>query len=407
MPFLILEQEIDLLACEARVAPFLAPSEDSRAVCCTAGDDPFDMLLGGAEPPADMFPYGRPGQPGPCTIYSPLHTSRCAGEAARCCYREALRSVAERAFTTVAFPLIADDRGEDWLHIAAFELGGFAREHPDVTLLLSVPDRASALPDSDLLADVEAYIREVRQIEQRLQAEASMLEDASTCSFPVITDEQLRAAGRKAEVSAPKAPQSAPEQGRKGGFSLRNMRKDGRAGQFKAPAEAEKRRSVFDEEEFNRIFRAARADADKPSDKEKAGQLFSLDSFNPKRDFVLEESFSETVLRLIDEKRYTPSQFYNKANVDKRVFSRLRCDANYHPTKTTAVAYVVALELPLNEANDLLRKAGYSLSHSILSDVIVEYFILHRQFDVYAINEILYYKGLPLLGVRPLAEDRA
>ena len=105
------------------------------------------------------------------------------------------------------------------------------------------------------------------------------------------------------------------------------------------------------------------------------------------------------VLRKVDEKGYKKdSDCYSKANLDRRLFSRLRCDEDYHPKKTTAVALAIALELSISETNELLMKAGYSLSHSITFDVIVEYCILQHNYNIFEINELLFQYDQPLLG---------
>ena len=114
---------------------------------------------------------------------------------------------------------------------------------------------------------------------------------------------------------------------------------------------------------------------------------------------VLDESFSQMVLRKIDEKGIKKdSDCYKRANLDRRLFSKIRSDENYHPKKTTAVALAAALELSLEETSELLLKAGYSLSHSILFDVIVEFCIKEKRYNIQEINELLYEYDQPLLG---------
>ena len=102
----------------------------------------------------------------------------------------------------------------------------------------------------------------------------------------------------------------------------------------------------------------------------------------------LSESFSSMVLRLIDEKGMKDSAVYKKAGIDRRVFSRLRKN-DYQPSKNTAILLAMALNLSLDEAKDLLEKAGYSLSRSNKSDVIVMYFLEEGNHDIYALNETL------------------
>lgn len=112
----------------------------------------------------------------------------------------------------------------------------------------------------------------------------------------------------------------------------------------------------------------------------------------------MDEGFPAMLLRKIDERQMSDSECYKRANIDRRLFNKIKNNPGYRPGKQTVLAFAIALRLSLEETREMLSKAGYSLSHSNKSDIVVEYCIVNYIYDIIDINQILFKLDLQLLG---------
>ena len=262
----------------------------------------------------------------------------------RSCYRRSLELAADHGCETVAFPLISSGvygyPKADAFRVATEAVSAFLQDH-DLTVYLVLFDRAAFLLGGDRFGDVQSFIDDAyaQAEEQRPRNQASYRWEREPRA---MLDED--ACCFEAAI-APK-PAAAPR---------------------KKPKPLVK--------------------AEKAVDPDLESMLRQLD-----------EGFSRTLLKLIDERGMTDVQCYKRANIDRKLFSKIRSDPAYKPSKTTAIALALALELPLPETQSLLSRAGYTLSHSFLFDIIVEACIRKGVFNVLTVNELLFAYDQPLLG---------
>lgn len=113
-----------------------------------------------------------------------------------------------------------------------------------------------------------------------------------------------------------------------------------------------------------------------------------------------EDTFSERLFRHIEAKGLTDTEVYKKAGLDRRLFSKIRSNKDYQPSKDTVILLILALELSYDDAIDLIHRAGFTLSMSRKGDVVITYFLYNEIYDISLINEILDQYGFPILGER-------
>ena len=282
------------------------------------------------------------------------------------CYRSAFARAVELGARSVAFPLIsAGIYGfpvERVLAIAREEVAAFLRHHDEVALTLVVFERAVVQMGNALVEQVQEYIDDeyvdsssfMRRDMGELERELQWTEDASAplsveMAEPVALPECLQEDDASIAASRP--------------FVAANIRMPG-AAMPGAPSRA-----------------GATLDAE-------IAQLVA----------TLDAPFSTTLLALIDARGMTDAEVYHRANISRQLFSKIRGNESYRPSKQTVVALAIALELDMSATQDLLARAGFTLSKSSKFDVIVRFFIERGIYDLFQLNEVLFAYDLPLVG---------
>ena len=302
-------------------------------------------------------------------------------EALEECYRSCLALAKKKRCQSVAFPLIAAGAfgypKERALKVAVDCIGTFLLEN-DMTVWLVLFGERDYAAGSKLFPEIQSYIDETYVEAHKIA------NDRSRSVYPGYLPDGLPASLEHIsfQSAAPSPEEMAPFQA--------TLRSDAApaAGRKKASA------SLLPAAERKRSARRSSAPVQMAAQAAAAPTAASLaDALRQ-----LDESFSQMLLRKIDESGMTDAQCYKKANIDRKLFSKIRSDAQYKPSKTTALAFAIALELPLPETNDMLRKAGFALSHSNKFDIIIEYFIRNGNYNIFEINEALFAFDQSLLG---------
>ena len=267
------------------------------------------------------------------------------------CYENSLCLAIEHGCASIAFPLISAGvfgcPAEIAIAVATQAIREFLADH-EMNVYLVVFDRKAFKISSALFEDVQDYLD--RNYLEELEAE----EEAQRERRRRLFQDHMILRDEAAEMTVAEATLLSP------------MGMD--AGQKKAKRERAK-----------------------PPASKKTRALSDLLN-------EVDDTFSEALLRLISAKGKTDPEIYKRANVDRKHFAKIRKNPNYQPSKSTALALAVALELTLDETRDFIGRAGYAISHSSRADIIVEYFIKRREYDIFTINEALFAFDQPCLG---------
>ena len=286
------------------------------------------------------------------------------------CYKNSLLLAAKHGCESVAFPLISSGiygyPKAEALRVAVDTIAEFLTEN-DMTVYIVIFDRDSFDIGGKMFPEVQSFI------DENYVEEQNKLDPRSRSEFLYSPQP-----GRGFEAPTCKAAAPAGEKSlrKKLPFIKRSERSPDRSKEI----------ALSEETDTSPIVCAAAAPVD-----------FCASSLEDALN-ALDESFSEMLLRMIDERGLTDPQVYKKANVDRKLFSKIRGNKNYRPKKQTAVAFAIALELGLAETKKLLETAGFALSHSSKFDVIIEYFISKGQYNIYEINEALFAFDQTILG---------
>ncbi|MBO4420519.1 MAG: macro domain-containing protein [Lachnospiraceae bacterium] len=287
----------------------------------------------------------------------------------RNCYDDSLKQAAEHGYKSIAFPLVSSgDIGftkEVNLKTAFSAFSDFLQKE-DMEIILVVSDKDSFGLSGKLYPGIDEYISE------NLIAEPG---DA------LISQKEIN------EYDANYACDESLE-----AFEDEECEE--------APVESPKREPGF----FDRFFTAAKVTSS--ARKEKKAEKGRIDFENASCESMslsdrvkhLADTWQESLLKLIDDKGYTDIEVYKRANVDRKLFSKIRSNPSYQPKKITAVAFALALKLSLDDTKDFIGRAGYAFSPSSIFDLIIEYFIEQEVYDTYTINLALFEHEQPLLG---------
>lgn len=300
-------------------------------------------------------------------------------ETVAACYRNSLKLAVELGAESIAFPLISTGTlgfpKDIALRTAISEISSFLFES-EMNILLVVYNKEAFELSGKLFSDVKSYIEESAVI-TRSQAEGGMhgrvLSNRRESLIPDLLPEGGNLSGGEEWLHGPILAETAiPDEDISKKASCDESARDG-------SYEDE----VLLDESAERVFYDESAGAE------------SIDDIIKKRG----ETFQQHLFRLIDRRDLEDVKVYKKANIDRKLFSKLKSNVDYRPSKSTALAFAIALELNLDETMDLIGRAGYTFSPASIADLIICYCINKGEYDINEINCILFKYGQPTLGV--------
>ena len=274
------------------------------------------------------------------------------------CYEECLKLAKENQLESVAVPVY--DSGTfgfttgQVIRIATRVISDFLAEN-DMTVYLLVNDREFIDSRDDLYADINSYLEsKIRKVDTESSSKPKHKNKAKEDHLSLISDKI---------------------QGLQGNIKETVLYED------------EEQYDLFDEEAAEIV-----TDEKAESKPHYYAEALDLPKFEP------DESFSECLIRMIDEKGMNDPQVYKRANIDRKHFNHIKNTKDYKPKKETVVALAVGMELGMKDTDALLEKAGFVLSKSSKFDLIIRYCIEHNIYDIYRINEILFAEDQKTLG---------
>ncbi len=287
------------------------------------------------------------------------------------CYENSLKLAEKHHCGSIAFPVISAGvygyPKEEALKAATETISRFLLNH-EMTVYIVIYNKKMMTIGQKLFDDIQEFIddcyaadhsdEEVR-IRQRMERAGTTLKERTEFESPDSTIHPDRAVQPEIQQDGTIQPERVPEP----------------PVQFEtAKAEAKRIPGLFGNQR-----KAAPSSLDEALD-------------------LMDESFSQMLLRKIDERGMKDSECYKKANIDRKLFSKIRKDVHYKPSKPTAIAFAIALELSAEETDEMLLKAGFALSRSSKFDIIIQYFIQNHNYNIFEINEALFAFDQPLLG---------